>query len=115
MKTVEITNEKQGDIHFIYVEGEVDAGSSIHLDNVLKEVKKNNASKLAVDLSKLKYISSAGLGVFVSYLDEFEQKKVKFVIYGIRDTVRQVFDILGLEKIITIKSDREEAISALNE
>ncbi len=112
---VEIKTEKEDDIHFIYVDGDVDAGSSIHLDNALKEAKEGNEQKVAVDLTHLNYISSAGLGVFVSHLDEFDLKKIKLVIYGVKETVEQVFDILGLAKVITIKNSKEEALEVLNE
>ena len=112
---VDIQTDKQGNIQFIYVDGDIDAGSSIHLDNAFKKAKEDGENKVAVDLSKLNYISSAGLGVFVSHLDEFKSEDIKLVIYGIQQTVRQVFDILGLEKIIDIKQTKDEAVEALNE
>lgn len=111
---VNIEKEKKEDVHFIRVIGDVDAGSSIHLDNAFKEVIETGESKIAVDLSQLVYISSAGLGVFVSYLDEFELKKIDLVLFGIQETVRQVFDILGLEKLIDIEENEEGAIKKLN-
>lgn len=112
---VEITTNKENDIQIIHVNGEIDAGSSIHLDNAFNEARENGMKKVAVDLSQLHYISSAGLGVFVSHLDEFELEQVKLVIYGIQEKVRQVFDILGLEKVIQIKPSKEEGIKVLNE
>ena len=112
---VEIKTENQDGVHIIHVDGDIDAGSSIHLDNALREAGENEVAKIAVDLTNLNYISSAGLGVFVSHLDEFDLKQIKLVIYGIQEAVKQVFDILGLEKIITIKEGREEAVEALNE
>lgn len=112
---VNIEKEKKESIHFIRVTGDVDAGSSIHLDNAFKEVLESGESKIAVDLQGLVYISSAGLGVFVSYLDEFELKKIELVLFGIQETVRQVFDILGLEKLIEIVENEAEAVKKLNE
>lgn len=112
---VEITTEKKGDVLLIHIVGDIDAGSSIHLDNAFKEAAEAGEKKIAVDLAGLDYISSAGLGVFVSHLDEFQIDNIQFVIYGIQETVRQVFDILGLEKIIKILDREEEAIATLNE
>ena len=112
---VEIKTEKQENIQFIYVDGDIDAGSSIHLDNAFKQAHDNGEGKVAVDLTRLNYISSAGLGVFISHLDEFKIEDIKLVIFGIQETVRQVFDILGLEKVINIKQTKEEAVAALNE
>ncbi|MEL7006626.1 MAG: STAS domain-containing protein [Bacteroidota bacterium] len=47
----------------------MDASSSIHLDNALQAAMESSKS-IVVDLSKLEYISSAGLGVFISYIEE---------------------------------------------
>lgn len=111
----EIQTEKIDDVYFIEVEGEIDAGSSIYLDNAIKNALENNEEKIAIDLVKLSYISSAGLGVFISYLQEFESKSVKMVFWGLNKTVREVFEILGLEKLLTIVATKEAAIDTLNE
>lgn len=110
----QIKKENKEGIHFISVYGEIDAGSSIHLDNALKEAMENEEKQIAVDLTGLDYISSAGLGVFISHLDEFANNNIQLVLFGINDSVKQVFDILGLEKLLTITETEEEAIKAFN-
>ena len=111
----EITTENKDGIHFITVNGEIDAGSSIYLDDALKAAMENGEKKIVADLSGLIYISSAGLGVFISHLDEFKLQSIDLALFGINDTVKQVFDILGLEKLLTIEENKEAAIRALNE
>jgi len=111
----EITTEKHEEIHFIAVNGEIDAGSSIYLDNALKEAMEKGEKKIIVDLTQLQYISSAGLGVFISHLEEFNTKNIDLALFGINDVVKQVFDILGLEKLLKIEENKEGAIAALNE
>ena len=110
----EISTENKDGVHFIAVNGEIDAGSSIYLDNALKEAMGNGEKKIVVDLSGLSYISSAGLGVFISHLDEFKLQKIELAIFGINETVKQVFDILGLEKLLTIVETKEAAVETLN-
>ena len=111
----EITTENKDGLHFIAVNGEIDAGSSIYLDNAFKSAIENGEKKIVADLSGLDYISSAGLGVFISHLDEFKLQSINMALFGINDTVKQVFDILGLEKLLIIEENREAAIRALNE
>lgn len=108
---IEITKENHNGLHLITVVGEIDAGSSIHLDNALKEALEQGEKKIIADLSGLNYISSAGLGVFISHIDEFEHHQVKLVLFGINETVKQVFDILGLEKLLVIEETKEQAIN----
>ncbi|NQZ78892.1 MAG: STAS domain-containing protein [Ekhidna sp.] len=110
-----ITTENIDQIHCISVQGEIDAGSSIYLDNSLKEAMDAGEKKIIVDLAGLDYISSAGLGVFISHLDEFEIKGIQLVLFGVNETVNQVFEILGLEKLLTIVESKEEAIDSFNE
>ena len=112
---VNIKKENKDEVHFIHVEGDIDAGSSIHLDNAFKEAIESGEMKIAVNLAGLEYISSAGLGVFVSHLDEFNNAGINLVLFGIQETVKQVFDILGLEKIIAIVETEEQAVEKLNE
>ena len=66
---VDIKTVKENDICKILVVGEVDASSSIELDNAIKAAFESE-KKIIVDLSGLDYISSAGLGVFVSHLED---------------------------------------------
>ena len=108
----EITTEKYDGVHFIMVNGEIDAGSSIYLDNALKEAMESGEKKIVVDLTHLNYISSAGLGVFISHLDEFKLQKIELALFGINETVKQVFDILGLEKLLTIEESKEAAVAS---
>lgn len=96
----------------LIVIGEVDASSSIHLDNSLSEALSNN-SKIIVDLSKLEYISSAGLGVFMSYLQQIESDSIQLVLFGLSEKVLEVFQILGLDQLMEIRASKAEALAEM--
>ena len=66
---IEIKHTVEDNLQLIKVIGEVDASSSIHLDNAMQEAV-SQTPDIIVDLTELDYISSAGLGVFMSYLQE---------------------------------------------
>jgi len=68
-----------------------------------------------VDGTQLNYISSAGLGVFMSYIDDFKSKNIKMVIFGLSEKVLNVFQILGLDQLMTIVSDKKAAKERLHE
>lgn len=110
---IDIKYTVEDDLQLIKVIGEVDASSSIHLDNAMREAI-NQDPDIIVDLSELAYISSAGLGVFMSYLQELEAKEQKFVICGLNDKVLEVFQILGLDQLLIIKDNEEEARKQLD-
>ena len=93
--------------------GEVDASNSVDLDAAIQEMLSEGVNRILVDGSKLEYISSAGLGVFMSYLEEFQEKDIQLVIFGLLEKVQQVFVILGLDKLMIIKPNQEEALQAI--
>ncbi|MEJ2004170.1 MAG: STAS domain-containing protein [Cyclobacteriaceae bacterium] len=95
------------------VTGEVDASSSIELDEAIKEVIDEEPRNLVVDCTDLAYISSAGLGVFMSYIEEFRKHEVSLVIFGLNAKVKNVFEILGLDQLLTICETEEEAKAAM--
>ncbi|MCH7409564.1 STAS domain-containing protein [Belliella sp. DSM 111904] len=94
----------------LHLIGEVDASNSVELDEHISGLVDSGVQKILVDGSALEYISSAGLGVFMSYIEDFQEKNISLVIFGLNERVYQVFRILGLDQLIQIKSDKEEAL-----
>ncbi len=109
---VDIAITEEENYHILTVKGEVDASSSIDLDNGLEQAA-DSAKNILVDLTELSYISSAGLGVFISYLDELKTKNVELVLFGLNQNVLEVFHILGLQNLIHITQNKEEAVRLL--
>jgi anti-sigma B factor antagonist len=108
-----ISAEKDNEILVIQIDGEIDASSSIHLDNELGQAINSN-KKILIDCNNLEYISSAGLGVFMSYIHDMEENKIKMVLFGMSNKVKNVFQILGLDQLLQIVETREDAKVLLN-
>jgi len=112
---MKITNEIKDTTIIITLDGELDASSSVILDEELSDPEIMTYSKILVDCKSLNYISSAGLGVFISHLQRFEDAQIKLIFYNMQDKVRNVFEILGLDLLMTIVSDYEEAMTIADE
>ncbi len=110
---IEIHKDIENNYLLITVEGEADASSSIHLDNGIKESIAENHKIILVDCSNLNYISSAGLGVFMSHIGEIEEKEINFILFGLSEKVLNVFNMLGLDQLLIIKSNKEEALAGI--
>ena len=89
--------------------GEIDASSSIELDLAIAKSVGEGFTRILVDCSALEYISSAGLGVFMSYIEEFEDKHIKMVLFGMNEKVANTFEILGLNELLQIRGDKVQA------
>ena len=111
---IEIKKETENKYLLLSVEGEVDASSSIHLDKAVREAFDEGNKQILIDCTNLNYISSAGLGVFMSYIEEINQNSINFILFGLTEKVLKVFGILGLDQLLTIKENKEVAIAGLN-
>jgi anti-sigma B factor antagonist len=95
--------------------GEIDASSSIELDLAIAKSVGEGFKKILVDCSALEYISSAGLGVFMSYIEEFKDRNIKMVLFGMSEKVENTFNILGLNELLQIGKDKVQAKLLMNE
>ncbi|RAU84488.1 STAS domain-containing protein [Pontibacter arcticus] len=112
---MKITNEIKDATIIMTLDGELDASSSVVLDEELSDPEIMKYHKILVDCKNLHYISSAGLGVFISHLQRFEDAQIKLIFFNMQDKVRNVFEILGLDLLMTIVGDYEEATTIANE
>ena len=106
---------KEGNKDILSLIGEVDASNSVLLDQSMQEILQQGTTFLLIDGNQLGYISSAGLGVFMSYLDDFSEQGIRFAIFGLNEQVSEVFKILGLDRLIQIVTDKSTAITLGNE
>lgn len=111
----DIRRNSEKDIEILSVHGEIDASSSVDLDQSIAACTKDGAKKILIDLSDLTYISSAGLGVFMSYVEEFKEKNIRMILFGLTSRVDHTFNLLGLADLLEIVGTREDAIKKIHE
>ena len=111
---IEIKKEQHNNYLQLSVEGEADASSAINLDKAIRDAFDEGHQTILIDCTNLNYISSAGLGVFMSYIEEISSNSINFILFGLSDKVLKVFGILGLDQLLTIKENKEEALQAFN-
>ena len=89
-----INETRNGDILTVSPEGRLDTLSSPELDELLK---KNypSISGLVVDCSKLDYVSSAGLRVFLSAMRSLKDKEGVRILNA-NPLVMEVFKVTGM-------------------
>jgi anti-sigma B factor antagonist len=109
---MQLYEKQDGKYWIIEVAGDVDASSAIHLDKAIEKALQANHTHILIDGTKLQYIASAGLGVFVSRIEEFNDNGVHFAIFGLSEKVKNVFQILGLDKLLHIVTDLQQAKNA---
>jgi anti-sigma B factor antagonist len=101
---------RQGDISILSVNGFLDAHTAPRFEKSMQEEVDAGRFRMIVDCARLTYISSAGLGVFMSFVEDVREKGGDIKICGLTDVVYQVFDILGFPALFDVVPDRQAAI-----
>ena len=98
---LKISMTKDGSEYTFLLEGRLDTITSPDLESKINEVV-GDATKLTLDLSKLEYISSAGLRVLLGALQEMEDKG-EMVVCNLTQSVREVFELTGFGRLFNIE------------
>ncbi|HET9505807.1 MAG TPA: STAS domain-containing protein [Hymenobacter sp.] len=109
---MKVTTHPTADTLTLVLDGELDASSAVVLDAELNKPEITNYRKILIDCQRLSYISSAGLGVFISHLQRLQDSDVKLVFFNMQEKVFNVFEILGLDSLMNIVPTQAEAQAA---
>lgn len=60
---------------------------------------------IIVDLSKVTYLDSTGLGIFVAALKKSHQNHSEVILKNMTARVERLFSITGLDEVFTIRRD----------
>lgn len=101
---------KVEDISILDLNGFLDAHTSTILENYINELMANQQVKLIMNFEKLQYISSAGLGVFMAYVEDIREKEGDIKLCGMSSKIFNVFELLGFPVLFEITQSELEAI-----
>lgn len=107
-----IEEEYLEDIIVLKLRGLVDSGTSQFLEDKFKELIASSSVKVVVDLQEVDYISSAGWGIFVGEIKGIRQLNGDIKLSSMRPDVREVFDLLEFNTLLTPYNSKEEALTA---
>lgn len=110
---MEIVTRTQNDITLVTVAGSLDSNSSPKAQQALDGILASGAQKVVIDLSAVDYISSAGLRVLlatVKRLGGTGEGGGALRLFGLNETVREVFDISGFSTILSVFATEADAL-----
>lgn len=92
---------------------ELDAGNVADFKRDMAPVLDAHA-KVALDLSRLRFLDSSGLGAFLSCLRRLNAKGGDLKLYAMSKQVRAVFELVRMHRIFEICATREDAVRAFD-
>jgi len=108
---MEITTRDITDIKIVDIIGELNTDASIVAETILNKLRENGAKKILVNLEKLDFIASWGLRVLLVTAQGVKKDGGELRICGLNETVKQVFEFSGFNKLFTITESEANALS----
>jgi anti-sigma B factor antagonist len=94
------------------LEGEIDLHVSPRVAGTLGAMIEAKPQRLVVDLAKVTYIDSSGLAVLIEGMQNVEAYGGKFILAGIQDNVKPIFEIARLDQVFIIFPHVDAALAA---
>lgn len=110
MKNFNINHRRIEHVDVLDLRGELDAHTASKLEDSLKKLIEKNNHNIIVNCSDLEYIASAGLGVFMAYIEDVRGLGGDIKLTNMNERVYNVFDLLGFPTLYDIIEDEREAL-----
>jgi anti-sigma B factor antagonist len=111
---VNVSFERLARTALVIPEGRLDFSSAASFEKQLNEVLAGAGTAPAaviIDCAALDYVSSAGLRAFLLAARGSQRAGISFALCALKPAVREVFDLSGFTRIITIYADRATALA----
>ena len=106
--------ERVGDIAIVVLPvDELDASNSAEFKRDIAPILEAN-TKVALDLSRLRFIDSSGLGSFLSCLRKVNAKGGDLKLFRVSRQVRTIIELVRMQRMMDILDTRDAAVSAFS-
>ena len=109
---LDLNVHKEGDHAVLEVGGEIDVYTAPKLREKLIELVSEGSYHIVVDLEKVDFLDSTGLGVLVGGLKRVRNHEGTLQLVCTQEKILKIFRITGLTKVFPIHSSVDEAVNA---
>ena len=109
---MELSTEKIGDITVVGVLTEIlDAGNTDEFKTGFASIIEES-KKIVLELSRVNFIDSSGCGSLLSCYRQTKNLGGDLKICGVQETVRTLFELVRIDRVIDVFASKEEAVKA---
>lgn len=98
------------EVSVLNIEGYLDAHTAPTFESSIKQLVDEDRNKIIVNFEKLSYISSAGLGVFMGFIEDIRAKDGDIKMCNMSEKVFKIFDLLGFPSLYEIVDEENDAV-----
>lgn len=103
---MQVTKTVLGDRMELALEGKVDTRSALDFEEEVRD-QLDSIREMVIDLSKVVYISSAGLRVLLSFQQQMVEKDGCVILRNVPPDVREIFEVTGFDRIFQLPEPTE--------
>ncbi len=108
-----VEKRRIGDHTLLRVEGVIKLGESARfLAQTLERALADDAGHVLLDLEKINYMDSTGIGELVGYLGRFREKERRLVLVHPSQRILKLLEVAQLEDLFPTYDDVETALAA---
>ena len=111
-KNFDVLVSDKNSIKILKLKGYLDAYTSLQLEELLRKFIDSGNFKFVVNMKDLSYISSAGFGVFMVFVDETRKNRGDIKFSCLSEKIDEIFELLGFKHIFEVYKSDEEAIKS---
>jgi anti-anti-sigma factor len=104
------TSQLAPGVYELKLEGSLDWSNFGRVEQTISELFSQNCYRIVVNLSEATYISSAGFGCFIGSLDTAMKNNGDIIFASTPAKIQDVFNILGLSKILRFAESSQAAL-----
>lgn len=99
---MEITDYQKDNYIVLNLTGSLDIYTSIDLKNTIEEKVGEKPMTLVINLDKVSYVDSSGIGTLIKTFNLMEKNNGDFVIANLKPIIEKVFKVAGLTSYFKI-------------
>ena len=107
---MKLTVSDVGEVKIVRIEGELDTRTSPDAEAQLTQLMEAGARKVVINFERLAYISSAGLYILLETAKQLQVSGGELRVCSLSDFVQEVFDMSGLDSIVSVSKNEAEAL-----
>lgn len=109
---ISVKEEKTKKVKIIDIEGEVDVYTSMELKKELNNLIDAGEKRMIVNLEKVVYMDSSGLGILVAVLKRIRSEKGNMKLIKLTPGIKKIFELTRLTKFFEIFDNEEAAVKS---
>jgi anti-sigma B factor antagonist len=109
MEHFQVERKDSQNISILYIMGYLDAHTAPKLEKEIQDLIDEQNYNIIVNFTELSYISSAGLGVFMGFIEKVRENGGDIKLASMNPKIYRVFDLLGFPTLYDILETEDEA------